>query len=76
MLYATGYKPRETTDLLLELDFKNFLDDSWGVVRDLRRVSRKYGWHKGDFFRNWIGERIRELDLLRYLRADALAIKR
>ena len=59
VLYATGYKPRETTDLLLELDFQIFLDDSWGVVRDLRRVSRKYGWHKGDFFRNWIGERIR-----------------
>ena len=58
VLLATGHGQRETTDLLLNLEFKNFLDDSWGVVRDLRRVSRKYGWHKGDFFRAWIGERI------------------
>ena len=59
VLLATGHGQRETTDLLLDLEFKNFLDDSWGVVRDLRRVSRKYGWHKGDFFRHWMGERIR-----------------
>ena len=59
VLLATGHGQRETTEILLNLEFKNFLDDSWGVVRDLRRVSRKYGWHKGDFFRAWIGERIK-----------------
>ena len=59
VLFATGYKPRETTEILLDLDFKNFLDDDWGVVRNLYRVSKKYGWHKGDFFRKWIDKRIR-----------------
>lgn len=60
VLLVTGYKQRETTNLLLDLDFRNFLDDSWGLVRDSRRLIRNFGWYKGDFFRDWIGKRIAE----------------
>lgn len=58
VLLATGHTQREMTDILLELDFRSFLDDSWGLVRDSRRLLRRYGWYRGDFFRAWIGERI------------------
>ena len=58
VLLATGHGQKETTDILFNLDFRNFLDDSWGLVRDTRRLIRNFGWYKGDFFRDWIGSRI------------------
>ena len=60
VLLATGHGQRETTQLLLDLNFKNFLDDDWGIARDARRLMRNYGWYKGDFFRDWIGKRIKD----------------
>lgn len=59
VLVALGYGPRQTTDLLLDLDFKFFLDDSWGLIRDTDRLIREFGWYKGDYFRNWIGDLIK-----------------
>jgi NTE family protein len=60
LLFGLGYSPSETKDLLMDLDFTNFLDDSWGVMRDSKRLLEKFGWYKGDFFRKWIGQRIEE----------------
>jgi len=45
--------------ILRGLNFRNFLDDSWGVIRDTERLITEFGWYKGDFFRNWIGEQIK-----------------
>lgn len=59
-LVGLGYSIKETRGILWDLDFKRFLDDTWGVVRDTRRLVDEFGWYKGDFFRRWIGERIRE----------------
>jgi len=58
LLVGLNYSPAETKDLLGRLDFRGFLDDTWGVVRDANRLLNEYGWYKGDFFRRWIGERI------------------
>ncbi len=58
VLLATGHGQRETTSILLGLDFRNFLEDSWGLVRDTRRLARDFGWYKGDFFQSWMGARI------------------
>ncbi len=60
VLLAVGYTPAETTKILLDLNFRNFLDDSWGVVRDTKRLIEKFGWYKGDYFRDWIGKLIRD----------------
>ena len=46
------------SDLLVDLDFKSFLDDTWGVIRDTNRLLDEFGWYKGDAFRRWIGKRI------------------
>jgi len=60
ILLGLGYSLDETKDILWSLDFNEFMDDSWGVVRDTNRLINEYGWYKGDYFRNWIGKLIKE----------------
>jgi NTE family protein len=57
-LVGLGYSVAEINEILWELDFNKFLDDSWGVVRDTGRLINEFGWYRGDFFRDWISERI------------------
>ncbi len=57
---ALNFSNDEVRDILSTLNFNNFMDDSWGVVRDLDRLKDEYGWYKGDFFRNWIAGLIEE----------------
>lgn len=57
-LFALGYTNPQTKKLLKDLDFNNFLDEDWGLVRDTRRLINRFGWYKGDFFHAWIGERV------------------
>ena len=56
LLIAAGFTNEETEKVLFELDFKEFKDDSWGALRDLKRLSKKYGWHKGNAFKEWVGD--------------------
>lgn len=58
VLLAVGYGLEEIREILSALDFKSFLDDSWGVVRDTSRLVSEFGWYKGDFFRAWIAKLI------------------
>ena len=60
VLLSVGYSLEETKEVLWELDFNNFMDDSWGVIRDTNRLIEKFGWYKGDYFRDWIGKLIKE----------------
>jgi NTE family protein len=59
VLVGLDYSLEETRNLLWGLNFRNFLDDSWGLVRDSARLVEDYGWYKGDFFRDWIGSVIK-----------------
>lgn len=59
VLLGVGYSYEEIKDVLWKLDFKNFLDDSWGLIQDTKRLIEKYGWYKGDFFRKWMGDLIK-----------------
>lgn len=58
VLLGVGYTRDEVQQILLDLDFKNFLDDDWGIIRDSDRLLTQYGWYKGDFFHDWIGSLI------------------
>ncbi len=60
VLFAAGFTNAETKDILSTLNFKSFMDDSWGVVRDSKRLIEEYGWYRGDFFRDWIGNLLKE----------------
>ena len=60
VLLALGYSLDETKQILWDLDFNKFMDDSWGIVRDTKRLIDEFGWYTGDFFRSWVGKIIRQ----------------
>jgi len=60
ILVGLDYSLVETDRILRGLDFKKFMDDSWGVVRDTGRLLEEFGWYKGDYFRDWIAGVIKE----------------
>lgn len=59
-LFALGFSVDEQRRILTEMSFENFLDDSWGILRDTNRLIEKFGWYKGQFFHKWIRTRIEE----------------
>lgn len=60
LLLAAGFSNTETYNELKKLDFNDFKDDSWGALRDMKRLKDEYGWYKGNFFRDWIGDLLRK----------------
>ena len=60
VLLGLGYSREEMRKVLWDLDFKKIMDGSFGIVRDLKRLVGEFGWYKGDFFRNWMGEIIKK----------------
>ncbi len=58
LLLGLGYTVDEIQHEVQTLDFKRFLDDSWGVVRDTERLLEDYGWYKGDAFLQWARDRV------------------
>jgi len=60
VLFAAGFSNEETLKILTTLDFNDFKDNSWGALRDMKRLKNKYGWYKGEFFREWIGDLLKK----------------
>ena len=60
VLFAAGFSNQQTLNVLKNLDFNDFKDDSWGVLRDMKRLKDEYGWYRGDFFREWIGDLLKK----------------
>ena len=58
VLVGLNYSPAETLQILNKLNFEKFMDDDFGVIRDVDRLLSEFGWYKGDFFRKWIGDLI------------------
>ena len=58
VLLAFGYRADEVSEIVAGTNFNDFADQDLGIIRDLYRLIRKYGFHKGDKFRNWIGKLI------------------
>jgi len=56
VLLGLNYTLAETREILSQLNFRRFLDDSWGIIRDTNRLITEFGWYKGDYFREWIGD--------------------
>jgi NTE family protein len=59
LLCGLNYSLAEIETILKELDFTKFLDNSWGILRDTERLIKDFGWYKGDYFRAWVGEIIK-----------------
>lgn len=60
LLFALGFDIPSQRKILQSTDFKMFMDDSFGFIRDIRRLAKSFGWYKGDFFSGWIGGLIKE----------------
>jgi len=58
VLVGLNYTPEETMKILSRMNFEKFMDDSFGVLRDINRLTTEFGWYKGDYFRKWIGDLI------------------
>jgi NTE family protein len=59
LIFGLGYDLDEQHDVLRSAEFNRFLDSSFGVIRDIRRLATQFGWYKGDFFSGWIGDLVR-----------------
>jgi NTE family protein len=60
LIFALGYDIHEQHQILKSAEFKKFMDSSFGVFRNLKRVLDDFGWHKGDFFEGWIGDLVKQ----------------
>jgi NTE family protein len=60
LIYALGYDINAQHQILQSTDFKDFLDDSFGVIRDIRRLAKNFGWYKGDLFSTWLGKLVQD----------------
>lgn len=59
VLVGLGYTAEDLKDILWKIRFRNFLDSSWGLIRNTERLIEDYGWYKGDFFRNLMADHIK-----------------
>lgn len=57
-LLALGYTADETSEIIARTNFSQFADHDFGFVRDFIRLLHRFGIHKGDKFRDWIGRLI------------------
>jgi predicted acylesterase/phospholipase RssA len=58
LLFALGFDIPSQRKILEHTDFKEFMDDSFGMIRDIRRLAKLFGYHKGDFFSGWVADLI------------------
>jgi NTE family protein len=57
-LIALGASSGKVLEIVGGTDFRVFMDDSFGVLRDMKRLLDDYGWFKGDAFSVWIRQQI------------------
>jgi NTE family protein len=60
LIFGLGYGIEEQQQIMRSAEFRKFMDGSFGVIRDIRRLARDFGWYKGDFFSGWIGDLVRQ----------------
>ncbi len=58
LLFCLGYRVTEQRKIMETMDFNKFMDDSFGMIRDMNSLFYDYGWFRGDYFRGWISELI------------------
>jgi NTE family protein len=56
-LLALGYTSAEVSQIIAETNFKDFEDGN--IFTETFGLTKKYGWYKGDKFKDWIGKYIK-----------------
>lgn len=59
-LLAIGYTVNEVKDIVMDMDFKKFIDDEPGVIRDAVNLVDDYGLCPGNYFYDYMGKLIEE----------------
>lgn len=59
LLLGLNFTLPEVRDIMKTIDFRKFMDDNFGIVRDIKRVVEDYGWYKGDYFYKWVEDLIK-----------------
>lgn len=52
-ILALGANTSQVLDITRRTDYRVFMDDSNGVIRDMIRLVTRYGWYRGDKFTEW-----------------------
>lgn len=58
LLIALGYTADEMNTILADLKIGQFNDGRWFFVGGLHRLSRRYGWYRGERFERWLASLI------------------
>jgi len=58
---ACGGDPADLRKIIMETNLNLLLDDSPGIFKDIFRMYNKYGWFKGDFLENWMGQNLKQI---------------
>ncbi|CAN5351621.1 hypothetical protein BH09BAC5_BH09BAC5_11610 [soil metagenome] len=56
-MLALGYTSAEVSKIIAETNFKDFEDGT--LLTEVFGITKKYGWYKGDKFKEWIGKYIK-----------------
>lgn len=55
LLFVLGYSSSEMDSIISETDFEDFNDGKYFFVGGISRTKNKYGWYRGEKFKDWIG---------------------
>src|SRR5690554_3849978 len=59
LIFALGYTIAEQHEIMASTSFKKFMDNSFGFIRDFRRLWKEFGWNKGEYFYDWVGNLVK-----------------
>ena len=57
-LLAFGAEWTDIRNIVGGTDFRKFMDDSWGLIRNLLRLVKNFGLYKGKSFTKWMQDQI------------------
>jgi len=60
-LLARGATSDRIQEIVGGTNFREFMDHTWGLLLDIRRLVSKYGWYKGDRFAEWMKQHVSDL---------------
>ena len=46
------YRVDEVHDILAKINFNDFKDDIFEIIRDAKRLIQEFNWHNGGFFQD------------------------
>ena len=60
-LLALGAKPNDLSQLLKNINYRDFQDNQFGIIRDAFRFLSRFGWNPGSVFYEWIQYQIEDI---------------